>query len=103
MNFPASADSWLDVIDHALVILGAIVLAVIPVLLHRNGKQLTAVREQVVNQHSSNLRDDVDRAILAIETLSHDVRGLRHDLASEEDRRRQQINELRDDLARRRR
>jgi hypothetical protein len=71
-------------------------------LAHRNHKGIAEVRDQVKNAHKTNLRDDLDRAIAAVESLSHDVRGLRQDLATEEDRRRQQIAELRDDIERRR-
>jgi hypothetical protein len=45
---------------------------------------------QTKNNHPTNLRDDIDRAINAVEALGHDVRGIRTDLAAEEDRRRNQ-------------
>jgi len=102
VNFPADASNWLDVLDHLLVVFGAIVLAAVPSFFAaRNHKGIEEVKNQVKNAHTTNLRDDIDRAINAVEALGHDVRGIRTDLAAEEDRRRQQISELRDDVERR--
>ena len=102
MNWPSDASNWLDVFDHAIVIIGAILLAAIPsVFAHRNHKGIKEVQNQVKNAHTTNLRDDLDRAINAVEALGNDVRGLRQDLVMEEERRRRQISELRDDVERR--
>jgi hypothetical protein len=102
VNWPADAQNWLDVFDHFVVIIGAILLAAIPsVLAHRNHKGIKEVQNQVKNAHTTNLRDDLDRAINAVEALGNDVRGLRQDLVMEEERRRRQIIELRDDVERR--
>ena len=102
MNWPADAQNWLDVFDHFVVIIGAILLAAVPsVLAHRNHKGIKEVQNQVKNAHTTNLRDDLDRAINAVEALGTDVRGLRQDLVMEEERRRRQISELRDDVERR--
>ena len=102
MTWPADASNFLDVFDHLIVIIGAILLAAVPSFFAaRNHKGIKEVQNQVKNAHTTNLRDDIDRAINAVEALGHDVRGLRTDLASEEDRRRQQIAELRDDVERR--
>jgi len=108
VNWPADASNLLDVFDHLIVIIGAIVLAAVPSFFAaRNHKSIQEVKAQgdrtlaqVQNAHTTNLRDDVDRAINAVEQLAHDFRGLRTDLATEEDRRRQQIAELRDDVER---
>jgi len=108
VNFPADASNWLDVFDHFVVVIGAIALAAVPSFFAaRNHKGIKEVKAQgdrtlaqVQNAHTTNLRDDVDRAINAVEQLGHDFRGLRTDLATEEDRRRQQIRELRDDVER---
>lgn len=102
MNFPADASNWLDVFDHFIVVIGAIILAGIPsYFAARNHKGIKEVQAQVKNAHTTNLRDDLDRAINAIESLGTDVRGLRQDLVMEEERRRRQIAELRDDVERR--
>lgn len=102
MNFPADASNWMDVIDHVAVILGAILLAAVPSWFSmRNHKGITEVKNQVKNAHSTNLRDDLDRAINGVEALSTDVRGLRQDLVMEEERRRTQIAELREEIDRR--
>lgn len=96
---------WLEV-DNALDLLGniwiglvLIAVAAVPAYLTR--RDVAAVKQQVQNQHQTNLRDDVDRAIHGIEALSQDLRGLRHDLAAEEDRRRAHIDELRQEMERR--
>lgn len=107
MNWPEDAQNWMDVLDHVLVIAGAIALAAVPTIFsartHKSIKTETKViRDQLVNGHNAPMREDLDRAIAAIESLAHDVQGLRRDLAAEEDRRRVQISELRDDLDRRR-
>jgi hypothetical protein len=102
VNFPADASNWLDVFDHFIVVIGAIILAGIPsYFAARNHKGIKEVQAQVKNAHTTNLRDDLDRAINAIESLGTDVRGLRQDLVMEEERRRRQIAELRDDVERR--
>jgi hypothetical protein len=44
------------------------------------------------------LRDDLDKAITGVETLGHDVRGLRQDVTAMDDMRRQQIADLRAEL-----
>lgn len=102
MNWPADASNWLDVFDHFVVVIGAILLAAVPSFFAaRNHKGIKEVQNQVKNAHTTNLRDDLDRAINAVESLGTDVRGLRQDLVMEEERRRRQISELRDDVERR--
>ena len=88
-------DSWMDVVT----ILAATAMVAIPSwFAHRNHKDLKEVVYQTKNNHDTNLRDDIDRAIRAVEQLGHDVRGIRTDLAAEEDRRRTQVAELEDRL-----
>lgn len=95
MNFPADASNWLDVFDHFIVVLGAIILAGVPSwFAARNHKGIKEVQAQVKNAHTTNLRDDVDKAINAVEQLSQDFRGMRQDLAAEENRRRSEVAEL---------
>jgi hypothetical protein len=65
---------------------------------HRNHKVTKDIQEQVKNKHATNLRDDIDRAISAVEALAHDVRALKSDLLVESDHRRLQISDLRDEL-----
>ena len=84
-------DGWMDV----FTILAASAMVAVPSwFAARNHKGIEAVKAQVQNAHSTNLRDDVDRAINAVEQLAHDFRGLRQDLAAEEDRRRNQVADL---------
>jgi hypothetical protein len=95
VNFPADASNFLDVFDHFIVVAGAILLAAVPSwFAHRNHKGIRAITQEVKNAHTTNLRDDVDRAIDAIEKLGQDFRGMRQDLAAEENRRRSEVAEL---------
>jgi len=91
VNSIPNPDNWMDV----FTILAATAMVAIPSwFAHRNHKDLKEVVYQTKNQHDTNLRDDVDRAINAIEKLGHDFRGMRQDLAAEENRRRSEVAEL---------
>lgn len=93
------AETWIDIVDHIWIGFVLLAAAAVPsVMAARNHKGISEVKAQVLNAHKTNLRDDVDRVIAVVEQLSHDMRGLRTDLATEEDRRRQQIDELRKDV-----
>ena len=105
-------DTWVDVISNIWIGLVLIAVAAVPTMLtlrnHRSilknhdsiAAEAKVIRTQLVNGHTAPMREDLDRVIHAVEALSHDVRALRQDLSSEEDRRRIQINELRDDFDR---
>jgi hypothetical protein len=81
--------------DVATILLATAMVAVPSWFAARNHKGIEAVKEQVKNGHTNtNLRDDVDRVINSVDQLSSDFRGLRQDLAAEEDRRRNQVAEL---------
>lgn len=113
MNFPANADGWIDVLDHVLVAVFMLLISVIPTWITvRNHRGIKDIKGQVVNGHSSPLREDLDRAISTIETLVKDVftfresmmrevAGLRHELLSEEERRRANVSDIRDEAERR--
>jgi hypothetical protein len=91
VNSIPNPDNWMDV----FTILAATAMVAVPSwFAHRNHKDLKEVVYQTKNQHDTNLRDDVDRAIDAIEKLGHDFRGMRQDLAAEENRRRSEVAEL---------
>lgn len=128
MNFPGDAANWLDVIDHGIVVLGAVIVAMVPGWLtlrnHRAIKTVDAkadtIKSQIVNGHEQDpeapkLRDDLDglKAAMArwepvlgmvnelregMEALSHQMRSFRADLMAEEDRRRIQISDLRQEI-----
>lgn len=103
MNWPADASNWMDVIDHALVLLGAIILAAIPGWLtsmrnHRGIREIRAqneaIKAQVINGHSDAppLRADVDRLNSAVDALSRDQ-------VADRDALRGYVAELRADIA----
>lgn len=96
----SDASSWLDILDHMLIGLVLVAAAVVPSLLtlrnHRSIKnETTVIKEQLVNGHKSPLRDDMDRALVAIESLAQNIMGLRQDLLAERDSRRAQVDDLR--------
>lgn len=101
---PINVDSWLDIIANVWVGMVVLGLAIIPgyMAARKNQKGIKEIRDQVVNGHADAppLRTDLDRVIVAIDNLAKDVTGLRRDLADEEDRRRDQIAELRDEVNR---
>ena len=86
----------LDLLDHGWIGVVMIAVAAIPSFFAaRNHKGIQEVKSQVKNGHThTNLRDDVDRVIDAVDDLVTDVRGLRQDLANEEDRRRNAVADL---------
>ena len=89
--------------DVITIIVVALIVAIPSLLSMRNHRSITEVRDQVKNAHSTNLRDDLDRAITAIEALAQDLAGLRHDLLTERDSRKAQVDDLRGDVDRMRR
>jgi hypothetical protein len=105
MNFTEwpNPDSWMDVAAYFLTAVFILLVTVIPL---RNGKVIKDIKNQVVNGHTSPLRADLDKAIEAINLLKDDVASFRHAitrdvdglrvaLADEEDRRRDNISEIR--------
>lgn len=102
MNGWYNPDNLLDLVDHVVLALAGIAAVAIPsYFAARNHKGIQEVRAQVVNSHPDrNLRDDLDRAIAAIEDLAHDVRSIKTDLAEEERKRRDHVAELRDEVNR---
>lgn len=105
-------DSWIDIVDHFLVALFMLMIAVVPTWITvRSSRGIKDIKNQVVNGHTSPLRSDLDKAIAAIELLgkellqfknaiSEDIGHLRKQLSDEEDRRRTNVAELRDDIDR---
>lgn len=111
MNTLPNPDSWMDVAAYVLIGVFMLLIAAVPTWLNvRNNKGIRAIKDQVVNGHSTALREDLDRAIRAIEHLSDDVARfrvsisdevahLRVALTDEEARRRNHIEEVRSDFS----
>jgi hypothetical protein len=101
---PINVDSWLDIIANIWIGLVVLALAIIPgwMAARKNTKGIKEIRDQVVNGHADAppLRTDLDRVIASLDALAKDVTGLRRDIADEENRRRDQIAELRDEVNR---
>jgi hypothetical protein len=115
-------NDWLDIVGNVWIGFVLIAVAAVPSFYaHRNHKSITDIKQQasdikaqVVNGHTSPMREDLDKALIAItalgnglrkdfESLAHDVHNLRKDLAMEEGRRRVQIQDLALDVDRMRR
>jgi hypothetical protein len=96
-------DSWMDIVSQFLLMIGAIAVAILPSW-YSTQKTLKKVTDQVVNGHGGanqpNLRQDVDRAIAAIEALGADINALRRDLHTEREARTSQVDDLRSDVDR---
>jgi len=101
---PINVDSWLDIVANLWIGLVVLALAVIPgyMAARKNHRGIQEIRNQVVNGHADAppLRTDLDRVIVAIDALAKDVTALRRDLDDSENRRRDQIAELRDEVNR---
>lgn len=92
-------DNWLDLVAYGWYGLVLIVVAAVPSwFANRNHKTMSTIKDQVMNGHKTPMRADLDRAIIAIEQLSRDMRGLRNDVTAIDDMRRQQIAELRAEM-----
>ena len=102
MNGWFNPDGWVDLVSQILLIVGGLAIAVVPSwIAARSHRSISRVEQSVSNGHGSvPIRADLDRAIQAIEALAHDVRGLRRDLDDSENRRRDQIAEIRDEVNR---
>jgi hypothetical protein len=101
---PINVDSWMDIIANLWVGIVVMAMAIIPGYMtgRKNHKGIKEIRDQVVNGHADAppLRTDLDRVIASLDALAKDVTGLRRDLADEENRRRDHIAELRDEVNR---
>lgn len=91
-------DGWMDVITILLAVAMMSVPSWFAIKAHKSSE---AVRDQVQNGHKQPMRADLDRAIESIDILGKEVRGLRDEILSEEQRRRSHIDELRADVDRR--
>lgn len=105
MNGWFNPDSWVDLVSQLLLIMGGLAIAIVPswfaARTHGALKTETKViRDQLVNGHTTYLRQDVDRALAAIENLTHEIVSLRKELSLEVDSRRSQIDDLRGDVDR---
>lgn len=100
MNGWFNPDGWVDLLSQILLIAGALSIAVVPSwFAARNHRSIRDIKDQVVNGHAdTNLRNDLDRAIAAINDLGNEVRGLRTDLLNESHHRRTQISDLAEEL-----
>lgn len=102
------AQNWLDLVDHAWYGLVLITVAAVPAYFARkNHEAIQTVNRKtdtivgnVQNGHTEPLRADLDRVIQAVDDLAHDVRGIRTDLAMEEDRRLRDVVELENRIGR---
>lgn len=100
MNTIPNPDSWMDV----LTILAVAAMASVPSWFAiKAAKSSESVRKQVVNGHADAppMRADLDRVIAALDRLGSDVQAIRKDLREEEERRRDHVGELREELHRR--
>lgn len=121
-----NSDSWMDIVDHLLLVLGvlsvAVATAAVPVWVAnhkatkteraKNAKTLEAIRHQVENDHpdDENMRDQIDRIERKIESQGvilqeiqdrqndhgDDIRGMRTDMGGLRGELRDDRGELRE-------
>lgn len=99
MNW-ANPDNLLDLVAYAWYGVVIIAIAAVPSWLSMR-KSIKEVSDSVNNRPTA-LRDDLDRVVTAVDALVHDVRGIRSDLALEEDRRRRDVADLENRIGRHR-
>lgn len=75
-------DSWQDVVILAFLAVTGLLGTVLPVYLNqkKHGRQLGEIREQVSNDHSTNLRDDIDELVAAVKQAIVDVKDVKVDV-----------------------
>ena len=102
MNW-ANPDNVLDLVAYGWYGLVLIAVAAVPSFFAaRNKRDIKSVYDSINNRPTS-IRDDLDKALTAIEALAHDVRAIRVDLMTEEDRRRRDVADLENRIGRHRR
>lgn len=84
MNFPPDASNWMDVFDHAFVVLGAIILAAVPSFFAaRNHKSIKQMDRSINNGHTYPLRQDVDEIRDTLNSVRDNVTDIRSELRQE--------------------
>lgn len=91
MNSIPNPDSWMDVATILIAVAMMTVPSWFAMKAHKSSEQ---VRNQVQNGHKTPMRADLDRAIGAIDQLGTELSGLRRDLADEENRRRNHVQDV---------
>lgn len=98
MNGWFNPDNWIDLVSQLMLVVGGLCIAIVPSWFAARSHKFIKEVSDSVNQRPTSLRDDLDKAITGVETLGHDVRGLRQDVTAMDDMRRQQIADLRAEL-----
>jgi hypothetical protein len=103
-------DSWLGFFANVWIGIVVLIAAAVPTWMaaknnrsikdnHNSIKEETKIiRAQLVNGHQQPMRFDLDRILHAMELLSLDIKSVKEDLISEEERRRIQINDIRQEI-----
>jgi uncharacterized phage protein gp47/JayE len=92
MNFNwTDAKDVLDIVDHVLIGLVLIAVAAIPAWFSaRNHKQIKKVQDQVVNGHTTRMRDDLDAIGGSIEEIRKSMQTVKSDVVDIRDELRQE-------------
>lgn len=92
MNFNwTDAKDVLDIVDHALIGLVLIAVTAIPSWFSaRNHKQIKKVQDQVVNGHTTRMRDDLDAISSAIEEIRSGMQIVKSDVVDIREELRQE-------------
>ena len=95
MNGWFNPDSWMDVLDHLLLILGSVGVVSIPAWFSaRNHKGIKKLNDHVTNGHKTIFRDDFDEVAGMVKDIKAGVSDLRNELRYEAEVRRDNDKEL---------
>lgn len=95
MNGWFNPDSWMDIFDHFLLVVGALSVATVPTWFSvRNHKGIKKINDQVSNGHKTIFRDDFDEVAKMVKEIRGGVSDLRNELLYEAELRRENDREL---------
>lgn len=102
---PYNPDDWMDILGLVVVAIAFVSAAAVPALISRNNHkkvsaELGEVKEQVVNNHTTNLRDDLDIIHREIRGVREDVSQLRGEVRDEREARIAADQKIRLEIAR---
>ncbi|UJD20870.1 minor tail protein [Mycobacterium phage Zimmer] len=82
MNGMFNPDTPWEVALLGFVAFCGLLSTVLPVYLaqRKHGKQIGEIKEQVSNDHSTNLRDDIDELVMAVRQAISDVKDVKGDV-----------------------
>ena len=92
-------DSWMDIVGLLIITIPGIVAAAATVI---HNRRLTQIKDQVKNDHTGNLRDDLTQVVETISSVDNRV-GMLHEimfgLRQDSNFIRHEVRDVRNDLS----